>query len=147
MIAWEAMIARLNAADSVANWQRVTEFADVVNMADYYLLNIYMATWDWPHNNWVAARERSPQGRYRLYIWDAEGGMNNRGNPAGIPGDDQFVHCQRQRGTARSLARTQQVAGVQDPFCRPDPQAPLQRWRCLMTATSKTPTSSCLPIN
>ncbi len=80
MIAWEAMIARLNAADSVANWQRVTEFADVVNMADYYLLNIYMATWDWPHNNWVAARERSPQGRYRLYIWDAEGGMNNRGN-------------------------------------------------------------------
>ncbi|MCP4846798.1 MAG: hypothetical protein GY899_02490 [Verrucomicrobiaceae bacterium] len=80
MIAWDEMITRLNAANSVANWQRVTEYADVVNMADYYLLNIYMATWDWPHNNWVAARERSPEGRYRLYIWDAEGGMNNRGN-------------------------------------------------------------------
>jgi hypothetical protein len=80
MVAWTEMISRLNAANSVANWQRVTEMADVVNMADYYLLNIYMATWDWPHNNWVAARERSPQGRYRLYIWDAEGGMNNRGN-------------------------------------------------------------------
>lgn len=80
MVAWDEMIARLNASNTVTNWQRVTEMADVVNMADYYLLNIYMATWDWPHNNWVAARERSPQGRYRLYIWDAEGAMNNRGN-------------------------------------------------------------------
>jgi hypothetical protein len=80
MAAWNDMIARLNAANSVANWQRVLDVADVVNIADYYLLNIYMATWDWPHNNWVAAKERSAAGRYRLYIWDAEGGMNNRGN-------------------------------------------------------------------
>ncbi|MDB4537686.1 lamin tail domain-containing protein [Akkermansiaceae bacterium] len=79
-VAWNNMISRLNAATNVTNWEQVLEVADVVNMADYYLLNIYGATWDWPHNNWVAAKERSPEGRYRLYVWDAEGAFNNKGN-------------------------------------------------------------------
>lgn len=78
--AWNDMISRLNAAVSTQNWERVLEVADVENMANYYLLNIYGATWDWPHNNWVAAKERSAEGRYRLYVWDAEGAMNNAGN-------------------------------------------------------------------
>jgi len=80
MVAWDDMINRLNATVTSANWERVLEVADVENMADYYLLNIYSATWDWPHNNWVAARERSEQGKYRLYVWDAEGALNNRGD-------------------------------------------------------------------
>ena len=80
MVAWDEMIRRLNSQRTNANWSRVLEMADVTNMVDYYLLNIYMATWDWPHNNWVAARERSDRGRYRLYIWDAEGAMYTRGN-------------------------------------------------------------------
>lgn len=81
MVAWDDMISRLNASTTTANWERVLEVADVENMANYYLLNIYGATWDWPHNNWVAAKERSPKGRYRLYVWDAEGAFglyNNR---------------------------------------------------------------------
>lgn len=77
---WNDMIIRLNASDTTENWERVLEVADVENMANYYLLNIYGATWDWPHNNWVAAKERSPQGKYRLYVWDAEGAMNNAGS-------------------------------------------------------------------
>ena len=79
-IAWNDMISRLNATTTTTNWANVLEVADVANIADYFLLNIYGATWDWPHNNWVAAKERSPEGRYRLYVWDAEGAMNNRGN-------------------------------------------------------------------
>ncbi|MDB4492805.1 50S ribosome-binding GTPase, partial [Akkermansiaceae bacterium] len=77
---WDDMISRLNAAITTQNWEKVLEVADVENMANYYLLNIYGATWDWPHNNWVAAKERSSEGRYRLYVWDAEGAMNNAGN-------------------------------------------------------------------
>ena len=80
-IAWNNMITRLNAPTTTANWASVLEVADVTNIADYFLLNIYGATWDWPHNNWVAAKERTPEGRYRLYVWDAEGAMglyNNR---------------------------------------------------------------------
>jgi hypothetical protein len=78
--AWDDMISRLNTPTNTQNWEKVLEVADVENMANYYLLNIYGATWDWPHNNWVAAKERSPEGRYRLYVWDAEGAMNNAGN-------------------------------------------------------------------
>ncbi|MGI9244596.1 MAG: chitobiase/beta-hexosaminidase C-terminal domain-containing protein, partial [Verrucomicrobiales bacterium] len=78
-VAWDELISRLNAPANLANWEAVLEYADPESIADYFLLNIYMATWDWPHNNWVAARERSTEGRYRLYIWDAEGAMDNRG--------------------------------------------------------------------
>lgn len=78
-VAWNELISRLQATTSVQNWDAVREYVDAANVADYFLLNIYMAMWDWPHNNWVAARERSPHGRYRLYVWDAEGGMDNRG--------------------------------------------------------------------
>jgi len=80
MVAWDDMIARLGTTTSVANWESVLEVADVENMADYFLLNIYTATWDWPGNNWVGAKERSAAGRWRLYVWDAEGAMGHRNN-------------------------------------------------------------------
>lgn len=59
------------------NWQTVTNLIDLDNAADYYLLNIYAAMWDWPGNNFVVARERStgPLSRFRFGIWDAEGGF------------------------------------------------------------------------
>jgi autotransporter-associated beta strand protein len=53
-------------------YQQVHEYLDVDNFIDYLLVNIYGATGDWPFNNWVAARERTPQGRWRFYMWDAE---------------------------------------------------------------------------
>ncbi len=74
---WNEMMAILNRNGnndlSLADWQEALDFLDPVNMADYFLINIYGATWDWPQNNWVGARERSPEGKYRLYVWDAEG--------------------------------------------------------------------------
>ena len=74
------------AVDKALDWsikehlKREAELADVPAIIDYYLINIYTAMWDWPHNNWVAARERSENGRYRLYVWDAEGGFANAGD-------------------------------------------------------------------
>ncbi|MEN8693384.1 MAG: lamin tail domain-containing protein [Akkermansiaceae bacterium] len=91
-VAWDDLIVRLNAATTEANWQNILDIADIANMADYYLINIYMATWDWPHNNWIAAKERSDRGRYRLYVWDAEGAMNNAGNrPISTEMINQFI--------------------------------------------------------
>lgn len=78
--AWDEMITRLEEDPTPENWEKVLEVADVQAIADYYLINIYTAMWDWPHNNWVAARERSENGRYRLYVWDAEGGFANAGD-------------------------------------------------------------------
>lgn len=81
-VAWEDLNLRLQAANvnSESNWNRVLERVDPVSVADYFLLNIYTATWDWPQNNWVTARERSPEGRFRFYVWDAEGAFGHPRN-------------------------------------------------------------------
>lgn len=89
--AWNELNTRLQASNvnSQSNWENALEMVDPVAMADYFLLNIYGATWDWPNNNWVSARERSANGRYRFYVWDAEGafghprrtGNNNSNKP------------------------------------------------------------------
>ena len=73
-MAWNEMMDRLNQDMTIlANYEFAAEMFDPVAVIDYFLVNIYGATWDWPQNNWVGARERSPTGKYRFYVWDAEG--------------------------------------------------------------------------
>ena len=78
---WDTVLQpRLNANLTVkANWDALRQILDIENVADYILLNTYSAMWDWPHNNWAMARERSATGRWRCYVWDAEGGFNMGG--------------------------------------------------------------------
>jgi len=82
-IAWNEMISILQRSGegelSLTDWQEALGHLDPVNMADYFLINIYGATWDWPQNNWVGAKERSSEGRCRLYVWDAEGSYETQG--------------------------------------------------------------------
>ena len=46
---------------------------DVVSFIDYLIIRLWPNDWDWPQNNWAAARERSPAGRWKFFLWDAEG--------------------------------------------------------------------------
>ncbi|MFP6895516.1 MAG: Calx-beta domain-containing protein [Roseibacillus sp.] len=67
-----------------ANYAAMQQAADLVNFADYYLLNIYANMWDWATwgsgaNNYVLYRERVPTGTWRFTVWDAEGGFLNQG--------------------------------------------------------------------
>ncbi|MFN0129469.1 MAG: lamin tail domain-containing protein [Verrucomicrobiales bacterium] len=62
-----------------ANYDALAEVLDLTNMADYYLLMVYTAMWDWPDNNWAMARERSERGKWRCYVWDAEGSFGLHG--------------------------------------------------------------------
>ncbi|MCP4846398.1 MAG: hypothetical protein GY899_00430 [Verrucomicrobiaceae bacterium] len=67
-----------------ANYAAMKNAADLVNFADYYLLNIYANMWDWATwgsgaNNYVLYRERVPTGTWRFTVWDAEGGFLNQG--------------------------------------------------------------------
>ena len=88
--AWDRMMVILNRnLTNIANWQAAEAYLDPVNMADYFLLNVYGTTWDWPQNNWVGARERTPEGRFRLYIWDAEGAFGH--NSSFPPSRDSIV--------------------------------------------------------
>ena len=77
--AWNQMMSALNANPAtLPNYQTIGSRLDVDNFADYYLLNIYSAMWDWPENNFALARERStgPDSVFRYLVWDAEGGFN-----------------------------------------------------------------------
>jgi len=78
---WKNTIAylRTNTLSNAVAYQGVQDYLDIDNIIDYLLVNIYGATSDWPHNNWVAARERSAAGRWRFYMWDAEGGLGGFG--------------------------------------------------------------------
>ena len=81
---WSQMMSVLNG--SIANnsvYETVQDYIDVDNYIDYILVNAYAAMGDWPHNNWIAARERSATGRWRFYVWDAEGSFGFAGPPDG----------------------------------------------------------------
>ena len=72
---WNRMMSYLRGTDlsTTAGYLGVHDFLDVDNFIDYLVLLTFAAKWDWPNNNWVAARERSPAGRWRFHVWDAEG--------------------------------------------------------------------------
>lgn len=78
---WNEMISFLRTTDlsTTAGYAGVHDYLDVDNYIDYILVNAYAAMGDWPHNNWIAARERSATGRWRFYMWDAEGSFGFAG--------------------------------------------------------------------
>lgn len=45
---------------------------DLTNFTDYQILEIYAANLDWPQNNVYAWRDRTPEGRWRWVLWDAD---------------------------------------------------------------------------
>jgi hypothetical protein len=68
---------RNNPQSNLSNYLQSTQRIDVTNFIDYLIINIYEAMGDWPHNNYVAARERSPNGKFVFTIWDGEGSFGS----------------------------------------------------------------------
>lgn len=65
---------------------------DVVNLADYMLVNFYGSNTDWDHHNWAAMRNRvDPGNGFKFLCWDSEhmiksvSGNNLSENNAGCP--------------------------------------------------------------
>jgi len=84
-----------NLADP-AFYAEVNRKLDVVSFIDYLIIRLWPNDWDWPQNNWSAACERSAAGRWKFFVWDAEGtfepsqlqadrfaDLNNQGNANG----------------------------------------------------------------
>jgi len=63
----------------LSNYVAICQQMDVVNFADYILVNAYGATGDWPHNNYYMARERRNGAQWRFFMWDAEGAIGGFG--------------------------------------------------------------------
>ena len=72
---WNAMIAYArshNMADPVS-YAEMCKKIDAVSFIDYLVIRLWPNDWDWPQNNWAAVCERSPEGRWKFFVWDAEG--------------------------------------------------------------------------
>ncbi len=80
-LAFQEMITfiRNNPQSTLANYQAMKTRLDMKNFADYLIINLFGVTGDWPHNNFINARERSTTGLYRYYMWDAEGAFGDFG--------------------------------------------------------------------
>ena len=51
----------------------IEAMVDVVNLADYMLINFYGGNTDWDHHNWAAVRNRVEPGTgFKFLCWDAE---------------------------------------------------------------------------
>ncbi|HCO95878.1 MAG TPA: hypothetical protein DIU00_18390 [Phycisphaerales bacterium] len=76
-VSWNNMLsyARNNDLSDDVHYQELGRRLDIPAFADYLILQLWSGNWDWPQNNWAAASERSEEGRWRFFIWDAEGGM------------------------------------------------------------------------
>jgi len=77
MVSWNNMLnyARNNNLSDDMHYRELGRRLDIPAFADYLILQLWSGNWDWPQNNWAAASERSEEGRWRFFIWDAEGGM------------------------------------------------------------------------
>lgn len=53
-------------------YAQVARALDLESFVDYVILNLYGGNQDWPHNNWVAIRNRKSDGPFRFISWDAE---------------------------------------------------------------------------
>ena len=85
--AWNKMMTMANAGlESNENYQFIQgknadgtpdylseSMVDVVNLADYMLVNFYGGNTDWDHHNWSAMRNRLNPGKgFKFFCWDAE---------------------------------------------------------------------------
>ena len=87
IIAWDKMMAMANAGlETYAKYMQIQgknpdgtdnpayePLVDVINLADYMLLNFYGANADWDHHNWAAMRNKLTPGKgFTFMCWDAE---------------------------------------------------------------------------
>lgn len=85
--AWDKMMTMANAGlesaekyyqiqgknlDGTPNYA-IESMVDVVNLADYMLINFYGGNSDWDHHNWAAMRNRINPGKgFKFLCWDSE---------------------------------------------------------------------------
>lgn len=77
-LAWNIMYTVSSGTlSTAAGYGQLTNLLDVVNFADYMLLNHWAGNQDWPGNNWVAMRRRMNGEKFRFCVWDAERTLEN----------------------------------------------------------------------
>jgi len=74
-IVWNSLLNYIgshNLANNV-DYEYVGSMVDIQEFIDYLILEIHMANFDWPNNNWCVYREKTEGAKFGFVIWDAEG--------------------------------------------------------------------------
>ncbi len=53
-------------------FKKIQKYLDLPAFIDYMILNFYLGNYDWAHQNYYAARNKTGQTGFRFYTWDAE---------------------------------------------------------------------------
>lgn len=98
MVAFNAFISYAT-SNNLANpvyYNEVVRQLDLESFIDYTIVQTWGGNWDWPHNNWSAAAERSANRKWRFFVWDAEGCMD------GNTSNDRFGELLNSNGSPLS---------------------------------------------
>ncbi|HEX5222147.1 MAG TPA: CotH kinase family protein [Verrucomicrobiae bacterium] len=73
-IVWDKVMTLANSGlGDPANYQTISRYLDLAQLADYLILNFYAGNSDWDRSaNWYAIRPRTAEGKFRFFVWDAE---------------------------------------------------------------------------
>ncbi|MDG1891459.1 MAG: CotH kinase family protein [Verrucomicrobiota bacterium] len=76
---WDTLRSFVDTADfsKEINYRKLAQRVDIENLTSYVILNMCLLNFDWPHNNWYAAR-RVPEGKWFFLCWDAEWALGYR---------------------------------------------------------------------
>jgi hypothetical protein len=73
-VVWDRMMDLANGGlGERARYEALGQCLDLPEFTDYLILNFYAGNLDWDRwANWYAARPRTPGGKFRFSVWDAE---------------------------------------------------------------------------
>ena len=74
-VAWIQLINELRKSSSVRNIQWIIDQVDIDEFFNYMILQIYVSNTDFPHNNMVMWRPRTPDGKWRFILKDMDFGL------------------------------------------------------------------------
>ena len=125
-----------------ATMKQIGQYLDLPELADYLILNLYAGNSDWDRSaNWFAARPRTPGGRFRFFVWDAERTLDDPEVDTLDFDDDEspprLFHKLSENAAFRRLfaARAQRLLFADGPLA---PEMSAARYRTLANSVAKT---------
>ncbi len=102
---WNEMFSYLNNHDlsQPEVYEEFKTMVDIPQVTSYYILNVWVQNHDWPHHNWYAARERTPYGKWKLFVWDIEDSFGS-GASRGSYRKNTFSNAQNNTSLGRLLS-------------------------------------------
>ena len=123
--AWEELGRFIGSTDlsRKENYEELKKRVDIEDFTAYMIVNLWGQNYDWPHNNWYAAR-KLPDGKWRFMCWDSEWGF--RGGPY-KPDNDSYAFIDSGGAYGFSTKRKMFIALLGNPEYREYYQVEVRR--------------------